>query len=206
MARARRRNAAGSPRYRALVEILERRLAARRQRLLLQPLRRAGRGHPVQGRDLRPQGLFPPAGHAAIDRPARLRTPRSQGLEPQRIRDGGRPLSADRGEPRDRSRQPGVRAGSGGRRRRRRAATRRRRPLFVSRQRRRDVLFPDDEGCAARAHRRGRSARSRAPRNRRRIGRRARRRGLLRRSHRRVVLARRPRLRRRLCARRDAAR
>ena len=58
VARARRRVGRGSAGPRALVEVFGRRLEAGWQRVLLQPLRRAGLGEQVQGRELLSQSVL----------------------------------------------------------------------------------------------------------------------------------------------------
>ena len=202
VARARRRDGDRPSRRRALVEVLRRGLEARRQRVLLQPLRRACARQQVQRHQLLSQAVLPPARHAAVDGRAGVRAPRPQGLELRRDHDRGRALPHRRRQPRNRARERDLRQGSQQRRRRRRAAARRRRALRVPRQRRDDVLLSHDEGRAARAHRRDRRARPRAARDRRAVRRCARRRGVLRRPHRRDVPARRARAHRRVRARR----
>ena len=206
VARPRRRHGDRSAGPGALVEVLGRVVEARRQRLLLQPLRRARVRQPVQGHQLLPQSVLPPARHASVDRPARLRAARSQGVELRRDHLRRRALSDHRREPRHGAGERGLRQGPEHRRSGDRAAARRGRALRLSRQRRDDVLLSDHQGRAARAHRRDRPARPRAARDRRANRRPARRRDVLRRPHRRGIFARRARARRRLRARRSVPR
>ena len=207
MARARRRDGRRSARPRPLVEVLRRLVEARRQRVSTTAATTNRRPDTqVQGRELLPQAVLPPARHAAVDRRARVRAARSQGLEP---RSGSRPrtaaissLDVSRGTAPENA-------------------------VFVK-----DLgadgpvveLLPDADARyvylandattfyflttkdAPRGRdRRARSARPHAARDRRADSRRARRRDVLRRPHRRDVPARRARARRRLRARRARA-
>ena len=89
-------------------EVLGRLLDERRQRIFLQPLRRAEGGRrDAAGHELLPEALLPPAGHGAGGRQAHLRASRQQGTGLRRRRHRRRALPRDLTSGRARRRRTG---------------------------------------------------------------------------------------------------